>query len=67
MTEANTILKHCVFVEPQYQSEPYRQFMAELIKYNIDPKLNKNIHDDAPDSLVGLIQLIKYYLQHLYY
>lgn len=67
ITEANTILKYCIFVEPQHQSEMYSKFMNELTQYNLDPKLNKNIHDDAPDGLTGLVQFIKYYLQHLYY
>ena len=64
--DAGFIKKHFVFISPEYQSEEYRNFYNEFTQYNIDPKLNKNRHDDGADSLSGLAILIRAMLNHLY-
>lgn len=60
------ILKHCVFIAEEFQSEEYKAFMKELCIYNQDPELNKGKHDDAPDSLQGLVNFIRGVLPHVY-
>jgi hypothetical protein len=64
--DAGFIKKHFVFISPEYQSEEYRNFFNEFTQYNIDPKLNKNRHDDGADSLSGLAIFVRAMLNHLY-
>jgi predicted phage terminase large subunit-like protein len=60
------IKTHCLFLAPEYQNEEYKAFMKELTSYNKDPEKNKGKHDDAPDSLSGLVIFIRSVLIGLY-
>ncbi len=63
LMDAGFIKKHCVFLEEQYQSDEYKAFMKQLCSY-----LKEKIvaHDDAPDSLSGLVIFIRTMLRHYY-
>ena len=52
---APDIKRRFYFLKPELQSEEYREAMAELCMF---VQLGKNEHDDSPDSLVQLLQLI---------
>lgn len=52
---APDIKRRFYFLKPELQSEEYREAMAELCMY---VQLGKNEHDDSPDGLVQLLQLI---------
>lgn len=43
------------FLRPELQSEEYKKAMEELTTF---VQVGKNLHDDSPDSLVQLLQLI---------
>lgn len=58
------IKKYCYFLKPEYQSAQYKAFMRELTKYKKEEADNK--HDDAPDSLSGLVKFILGILPHHY-
>lgn len=52
---APDIKRRFVFLKPELQSEEYRKAMEELEMFT---QIGKNLHDDAPDGLVQLLQLI---------
>ena len=52
---APDIKRRCYFLSPELQSEEYKQAMEELTSFT---QIGKNLHDDAPDGLVQLIQFI---------
>lgn len=61
--DASFIITNCVFIHPYYQSETYKAFMKELTGYLSN---GKSKHDDAPDSMSGLVIFIRGCLPHLY-
>jgi len=63
LMDAAFIIKHCKFLAPEFQSDEYKKFMKELTGYL---KNGKSKHDDAPDSLSGLVIFIRAILSHLY-
>lgn len=52
---APDIKRRFYFLKPELQSEEYREAMGELCMF---VQLGKNEHDDSPDGLVQLLQLI---------
>ncbi len=52
---APDVKRRCRFLSPELQSEEYKQAMEELTSFT---QIGKNLHDDAPDGLVQLIQFI---------
>lgn len=52
---APDIKRRCYFLSTELQSEEYKQAMEELTTFT---QIGKNLHDDAPDGLVQLIQFI---------
>ncbi len=54
--DAAFIITNCVFVHPEHQSDQYKAFMKELTSYLSN---GKSKHDDAPDSLSGLVMFIR--------
>ena len=52
---APDIKRRFVFLSEKYQSEEYKKAMEELMNF---VQIGKNPHDDAPDSLVQLLELI---------
>jgi PBSX family phage terminase large subunit len=61
--DAAFIKKHCVFLQEQYQSDEYKSFMRELCGYMQD---GSSKHDDAPDSLQGLVMFVRGILSKYY-
>lgn len=53
---APDIKQRFVFLAPEYRSVEYQKAMDELTTF---VQVGKNLHDDAPDSLVQLLQLIE--------
>ena len=52
---APDVKRRCYFLSSELQSEEYKQAMEELTTFT---QIGKNLHDDAPDGLVQLIQFI---------
>ena len=52
---APDIKRRFYFLKPELQSEEYKRAMEELTTF---VQLGKNLHDDAPDGLVQLYQLL---------
>lgn len=52
---APDIKRRCVFLAPEYQSQEYKEAMEELTMFT---QVGKNEHDDAPDGITQLLQLI---------
>lgn len=50
------IKRKCYFLKEKYQSNEYREAMAEMLMYT---QIGKNKHEDSVDSLVQLLQLIE--------
>jgi len=48
------MIRHIYFKDPQHRTEQYRKFMNNLFSFTMN--LTKKQHDDAPDSLAGLIE-----------
>lgn len=63
LMDAGFIKANCLFVHPDYQTKEYKEFMKELTGYL---KAGGSKHDDAPDSLSGLVIFIRAMLKHLY-
>lgn len=63
LMDAGFIKKNCVFLEEQYQNDEYKAFMKNLCSY-----LKEKIvaHDDAADSMSGLVIFIRTMLRHYY-
>lgn len=47
-------IRHIYFKDPQHRSDQYRKFMNNLFSFTMN--MTKKQHDDAPDSLAGLIE-----------
>ena len=47
-------IRHIYFKDPAHRSEQYRKFMNNLFSFTMN--MTKKQHDDAPDSLAGLIE-----------
>lgn len=63
LMDAGFIKRHCWFLHEDYQDDNYKRFMQELCSY---VKEGKSKHDDAPDSMSGLVIFIRGMLSHLY-
>jgi len=63
LMDAGFIKRHCLFLAPEFQSKEYKAFMTELTEYL---KAGGSKHDDAPDSMSGLVIFIRGCLPHLY-
>lgn len=63
LMDAAFIMQYCRFLSPEFQSKEYSLFMKELTSYM---KNGKSKHDDAPDSLSGLVIFIRSILPHYY-
>ncbi len=61
--DASFIITNCVFIHPEYQNDEYKAFMKELTNYLSN---GKSKHDDAPDSLSGLVMFIRAMLSKYY-
>lgn len=61
--DAGFIITHCVFVHPDYQTDEYKVFFKELTNYLSN---GKSKHDDAPDSISGLVIFIRAMLKDRY-
>jgi predicted phage terminase large subunit-like protein len=61
--DAAFIKQNCLFIHPDFQSEEYKAFMKNLTSY-----LKEKIvpHDDAADSMSGLVMFIRGILRHVY-
>ncbi len=60
---AGFIIKHCLFLKKEHRSKEYQAFMDNLHAYQ---KAGKVKHDDAPDSVSGLVNFIRSILSHIY-
>ena len=47
-------IRHIYFKDPQHRTEQYRKFMNNLFSFTMN--MTKKQHDDAADSLAGLIE-----------
>ncbi len=63
LMDAGFIKKNCLFLDPSEQNLEYRNFMKELTGYL---KAGGSKHDDAPDSLSGLVIFIRAILEDRY-
>jgi PBSX family phage terminase large subunit len=63
LMDAGFIKRHCLFLEDSLQSDEYRAFMRELANYMQD---GSSKHDDAPDSMSGLVMFIRTMLSKYY-
>jgi PBSX family phage terminase large subunit len=61
--DAAFIKRYCVFLAEEHQSEEYKAFMRELCNYMQD---GSSKHDDAPDSMQGLVYFIRNVLSKNY-
>ena len=51
-------IREIYFKDPQHQTEQYRKFMNNLFSFTMN--MTKKQHDDAADSLAGLIEFDEY-------
>lgn len=56
LMDAGDIKKYCVFLHPDYWDAEYKSFMQELTNYLQD---GSSKHDDANDSMSGLIMFLR--------
>lgn len=56
VTESDYIIKHFVFLQPSKQSREYKAFMRNVCSFTTNGKAK---HDDAPDALSMLSNLVK--------
>lgn len=63
LMDAGFIKKYCLFLSPEYWSDDYKKFMNELTSYL---KTGDVKHDDAPDSMSGLVIFIRSFLSDTY-
>ena len=47
-------IREIYFKDPQHRTDQYRKFMNNLFSFTMN--MSKKQHDDAPDSLAGLIE-----------
>lgn len=57
IVQASPEIKKLYFLDRRHQNKEYREFMKELTSFMTT---GKNKHDDAPDSLAGLVNLDNY-------
>jgi hypothetical protein len=62
-TSSGLIKKYCHFKEDYKHGSDYYKFMHNLTQYMAD---GSSEHDDAPDSLAGLTNMIKQFYSDLY-
>lgn len=58
------VKEHIHFRDDYETGSEYDTFMKEFLSYNKDKRKNK--HDDAIDSVTGVVSFISQYLSHLY-
>jgi len=63
LMDAGFIKKYCVFLAPEHQDTEYQAFMKQLNGYLQGGGAK---HDDAPDSLSGLVAFIRAMMPHVY-
>mgnify|MGYP003454929137 CR=1 FL=1 len=63
LMDAGFIKRHCLFLAEEHQSKEYKAFMVQLTEYL---KAGGSKHDDAPDSLSGLVIFIRAILEDRY-
>jgi predicted phage terminase large subunit-like protein len=63
LMDAGFIKRYCYFIHPEDQSQEYKKFMEQLHSYL---KEGKSKHDDAPDSLSGLVIFVRAMLSRYY-
>lgn len=63
LMDAGFIKKYCLFLSPEYWTDDYKKFMTELTGYL---KTGSVKHDDAPDSMSGLVIFIRSMLPKYY-
>lgn len=63
-TASGFIKKYCRFVDPKYQTPVYKKFYENVTKFTKNGKGIK--HDDAPDSLAGLVMMCKEFYSHIW-
>ena len=63
LMDAGFIKKYCVFLAPEHQDAQYQAFMKQLNGYLQGGGAK---HDDAPDSLSGLVAFIRAMMPHIY-
>ena len=52
---APDIKEHCYFLDKAHRTAEYSKFMKQLTEFNVS---GSNKHDDAPDSMAGLTDMI---------
>jgi len=63
LMEASFIMRHCRFLDVEFQSDEYKKAMKELTSYL---KNGKSKHDDSPDALSGLAMFIRGIFPHIF-
>jgi len=63
LMDAGFIKRNCLFLSEEYQSKEYKAFIAQLTEYL---KAGGSKHDDAPDSMSGLVLFIRAILNDRY-
>lgn len=56
MDKAPEVRERCIFLEPSKRSKDYNLFMQQVFSFKI---VGKNKHDDAPDSLSMLMDMVR--------
>lgn len=56
MDKAPEVRERCIFLEPSKRSKEYNLFMQQVFSFKI---VGKNKHDDAPDSLSMLMDMVR--------
>lgn len=56
VTESDYVKKHFIFLHKSKQNSEYKRFMQNLLGFTVTGKVK---HDDAPDSVAMLSQLVK--------
>ena len=63
MTLSGFIKEFCYFRNDYTPESDYDKFMQNLTRYLVS---GENKHDDAPDSLTGLVNMVRRFYAHLY-
>ena len=56
MTESDYVKKHFIFLHKTKQDVEYKRFMGNLLGFTVTGKVK---HDDAPDGVAMLSQMVK--------
>jgi hypothetical protein len=56
VTESDFVKKHFIFLHKSRQNAEYKRFMNNLLSFTVSGKAK---HDDAPDAMAMLSQLVK--------